>query len=274
MTRARPLLAGARPLVQCGTRRSGEGVESGGDEADGGCLSTLHPLLLLLLFPLDLLLLLPLALLVLRHLQLLVRCDVVRLSAGVGDGSLRWPIEQRLWTCPDHPSPQRPQHALCTSARAVHSVGESRSWRGRAGVSQALRPRCPPAVLAVLPPPSPLPMCRPSPTPASSSPLLTSTCTSTSPPPPPLLPSLLLVPPLRYELIEERLHRGSYPTLRNLPFLSRLHLKTLLSLTSEPPTPDLTSFAQAEASSCTTSRCRSRWRGWRCRARFCARRWR
>ena len=82
-------------------------------------------------------------------------------------------------------------------------------------------------------------MRHPFPTPASSS-LLTST------PPSPLLPSLLLVPPLRYELIEERLHRGSYPTLRNLPFLARLRLKTLLSLTPEPPTPDLTSFAQAE----------------------------
>ena len=69
---------------------------------------------------------------------------------------------------------------------------------------------------------------------------------SHSSPPPPPLPSLLLVPPLRYELVEDKLYRGSYPTLRNLPFLARLRLKSLLSLTPEPPTSDLTSFCKAE----------------------------
>ena len=62
----------------------------------------------------------------------------------------------------------------------------------------------------------------------------------------PVLPSLLLVPPLRYSLVEDNLHRGSYPTLRNLPFLARLHLKTVVSLTPEPPTADLRAFCRDE----------------------------
>ena len=60
------------------------------------------------------------------------------------------------------------------------------------------------------------------------------------------LPSLLLVPPLRYELVEERLHRGAYPTLRNFPFLARLRLKTIVCLIPEPPSADLAEFAQRE----------------------------
>ena len=59
----------------------------------------------------------------------------------------------------------------------------------------------------------------------------------------PTIPSsfaLLQIPPLRYELVETDLHRGGYPTLRNFPFLARLHLRTLISLTPEPPTADLT----------------------------------
>ena len=51
--------------------------------------------------------------------------------------------------------------------------------------------------------------------------------------------SLLQLPPLRYELVETDLHRGGYPTLRTFPFLVRLHLRTLVSLTPEPPTADL-----------------------------------
>ena len=66
-----------------------------------------------------------------------------------------------------------------------------------------------------------------------------------SPPSHPTTPSsfsLLQIPPLRYELAETDLHRGGYPTLRNFPFLARLHLRTLVSLTPEPPTADLTLF--------------------------------
>ena len=52
--------------------------------------------------------------------------------------------------------------------------------------------------------------------------------------------SLLQIPPLRYELVETDLHRGAYPTLRNFPFLARLRLRTIIALTPEPPTSDLT----------------------------------
>ena len=55
--------------------------------------------------------------------------------------------------------------------------------------------------------------------------------------------SLLQIPPLRYELIGPDLHRGGYPTLRNFPFLTRLNLRTIISLTPEPPNPDLALLA-------------------------------
>jgi hypothetical protein len=52
-----------------------------------------------------------------------------------------------------------------------------------------------------------------------------------------------LVPPLRYGVVNPSVYRGGYPTLRNFRFLSRLRLKTIISLTPEPPTEDLKTFA-------------------------------
>lgn len=54
----------------------------------------------------------------------------------------------------------------------------------------------------------------------------------------------LLVPPMRYGTINPGIYRGGYPTLRNYRFLSRLQLKTIISLTPEPPNADVVSFAQ------------------------------
>lgn len=52
-----------------------------------------------------------------------------------------------------------------------------------------------------------------------------------------------LTPPLRFGYINPGLSRGSYPSLRNLRFLSRLQLKTVVSLVPETPTDDLVQFA-------------------------------
>jgi len=48
-----------------------------------------------------------------------------------------------------------------------------------------------------------------------------------------------LVPPLRFALVEEGLYRGAYPSLINLRFLTRLRLRTVVSLLPEPPSVDL-----------------------------------
>eukprot|EP00962_Isochrysis_galbana_P003454 scaffold971_cov107-Isochrysis_galbana.AAC.8 len=48
-----------------------------------------------------------------------------------------------------------------------------------------------------------------------------------------------LVPPLRFALVEEGLYRGAYPSLINLRFLTRLRLRTIVSLLPEPPSADL-----------------------------------
>ena len=48
-----------------------------------------------------------------------------------------------------------------------------------------------------------------------------------------------LVPPLRYSQVEEGVHRGAYPSLVNQRFLTRLRLRTIVSLLPEAPTPDL-----------------------------------
>eukprot|EP00244_Chara_vulgaris_P007410 TRINITY_DN2773_c0_g1_i1.p1 TRINITY_DN2773_c0_g1~~TRINITY_DN2773_c0_g1_i1.p1 ORF type:complete len:236 (-),score=20.69 TRINITY_DN2773_c0_g1_i1:404-1111(-) len=56
-----------------------------------------------------------------------------------------------------------------------------------------------------------------------------------------------LIPPFRYALVEEGFYRGAYPTLKNFRFLRRLHLKTMISLTPEPPSKDLREFCQAES---------------------------
>ena len=43
-------------------------------------------------------------------------------------------------------------------------------------------------------------------------------------------------PPLRFATVEDQppLYRGSYPLTKNLSFLQRLHLNTILSITPEP----------------------------------------
>lgn len=51
-----------------------------------------------------------------------------------------------------------------------------------------------------------------------------------------------LVTPLRYSCVEPNLYRGSYPTLRHFRFLRRLHLKSIISISPEPPTKDLSDF--------------------------------
>lgn len=56
--------------------------------------------------------------------------------------------------------------------------------------------------------------------------------------------STALVPPIRFAYVNPGLSRGAYPTLRNFRFLSRLQLKTIISLTPEPPIPDLVLFAE------------------------------
>lgn len=55
---------------------------------------------------------------------------------------------------------------------------------------------------------------------------------------------LSLVPPIRFCYVNPGLSRGAYPTLRNFRFLSRLQLKTIISITPEPPIPDLVLFAE------------------------------
>nr|CCD12450.1 unnamed protein product [Trypanosoma congolense IL3000] len=60
-------------------------------------------------------------------------------------------------------------------------------------------------------------------------------------------PALLnVVPPPRFAIVEEGVYRGAYPTLRNFPFLRSLNLRTIVSLTPEEPTFDLSRFAIAE----------------------------
>ena len=44
-----------------------------------------------------------------------------------------------------------------------------------------------------------------------------------------------LVPPLRFSQVEEGVYRGAYPSLINQRFLTRLGLRTIVSLLPEPP---------------------------------------
>lgn len=57
------------------------------------------------------------------------------------------------------------------------------------------------------------------------------------------LESILLSPPLRYACVQQGVYRSAYPVLRNFRFLSRLKLCTIVSLTPEPPSADLSAFA-------------------------------
>ncbi|KAL7270433.1 protein-tyrosine-phosphatase [Rhizina undulata] len=48
------------------------------------------------------------------------------------------------------------------------------------------------------------------------------------------VPHDLVIPPLRFSIVEDKLYRGSYPRPLNFKFLESLRLKTILSLTPEP----------------------------------------
>ena len=52
------------------------------------------------------------------------------------------------------------------------------------------------------------------------------------------------IPPLRFAVVEDHppLYRGSYPHSKNLRFLERLHLKTILSITPEPLNNDIATW--------------------------------
>ena len=53
-----------------------------------------------------------------------------------------------------------------------------------------------------------------------------------------------LVPPLRFSQVEEGMYRGAYPSLVNQRFLTRLGLRTIVSLLPEPPTADLLQWCE------------------------------
>lgn len=65
--------------------------------------------------------------------------------------------------------------------------------------------------------------------------------------PPPQIP-VPLIPPFRHSIIEHGLYRGAHPSLKNFRFLRRLHLRTIISLISEPtgPSRDLPEYCRAE----------------------------
>ncbi|CAG8796250.1 1315_t:CDS:2, partial [Dentiscutata erythropus] len=55
-----------------------------------------------------------------------------------------------------------------------------------------------------------------------------------------------LIPPFRYATVEDEVYRGAYPKKRNYRFLKRLKLKTMLSLTPDPPVLELLEFCQSQ----------------------------
>ena len=57
-----------------------------------------------------------------------------------------------------------------------------------------------------------------------------------------------LIPPFRHAIVEEGFHRGAHPSLRNMRFMRRLKLKTIISLLPDPtePSRDLVEFCTAE----------------------------
>lgn len=59
-------------------------------------------------------------------------------------------------------------------------------------------------------------------------------------------PNGLIIPPLRYSMVEENLYRGGYPTTKNFAFMKKLKLKVMLSLTPSPPEEALVSFCERE----------------------------
>jgi tyrosine-protein phosphatase OCA6 len=53
-----------------------------------------------------------------------------------------------------------------------------------------------------------------------------------------------LYPPYRFAMVNPGVFRGSYPCLPNFRYLSRLQLKTVLSVIPEAPTQDLSEFVE------------------------------
>jgi tyrosine-protein phosphatase OCA6 len=55
-------------------------------------------------------------------------------------------------------------------------------------------------------------------------------------------------PPLRFAMVEDHppLYRGSYPLSKNLGFLERLHLKTILSITPDPLGENVATWCSAQ----------------------------
>mmetsp|Transcript_11944 Transcript_11944/g.24326 ORF Transcript_11944/g.24326 Transcript_11944/m.24326 type:complete len:298 (-) Transcript_11944:2324-3217(-) len=56
-----------------------------------------------------------------------------------------------------------------------------------------------------------------------------------------------LIPPFRFTIVEEGLFRGAYPSLKNFRFLRRLRLRTLVTLSENPASRDLTEFCENES---------------------------
>ncbi|EIW73459.1 hypothetical protein TREMEDRAFT_24323 [Tremella mesenterica DSM 1558] len=63
-------------------------------------------------------------------------------------------------------------------------------------------------------------------------------------PPPPPAPSQLIVLPIRFSVVEVGLYRCASPTASQIPYLSTLGLKTIISLTPEHPIKPLLTFAR------------------------------
>lgn len=55
-----------------------------------------------------------------------------------------------------------------------------------------------------------------------------------------------LFPPIRFRIVNDDVYAGAYPTLRNLRFMRRLQLRTIVSLIPEKPTTDLKEFCDHE----------------------------
>ncbi|KAK9451380.1 tyrosine phosphatase family-domain-containing protein [Limtongia smithiae] len=56
----------------------------------------------------------------------------------------------------------------------------------------------------------------------------------------------LLATPLRYGTVQPKVYRGLYPRKINLPYLRRLQLKTILSITPEPLIPEIQEFCREQ----------------------------
>ena len=57
----------------------------------------------------------------------------------------------------------------------------------------------------------------------------------------------MLIPPFRFAAVETGVYRSAYPTLKNLSFLDTLALRTIVSLTPEPPSADLERYCGIRA---------------------------